>query len=37
MKTSTDLQVQKEKKVDPSHIMQIGMGFWGFENSFNRS
>ena len=28
MKTSTDVQVQKEKKVDPSHIMQIGMGFW---------
>ena len=28
MKTSTDVQVQKEKKVDPSHIMQVGMGFW---------
>jgi hypothetical protein len=28
MKTSTDVQVQKATKIDPSHIMQIGMGFW---------
>ena len=28
MKTSTDIQVQKETKIDPSHIMQVGMGFW---------
>jgi len=28
MKSSTAVQVQKGKKVDPSHIMQIGMGFW---------
>jgi len=27
MKTQTGTQVQEEKKVDPSHIMQIGMGF----------
>jgi len=28
MKTLTDIQVQQAQKVDPSHIMQIGMGFW---------
>lgn len=28
MKTSSDIQVQQEKIVDPSHIMQIGMGFF---------
>ena len=28
MKSLTDIQVQEAKKVDPSHIMQIGMGFW---------
>ena len=28
MKTISDIKVQEEKKVDPSHIMQIGMGFW---------
>ena len=28
MKTQTDIQVQEAQKVDPSHIMQIGMGFW---------
>ena len=27
MKTLNETQVQVEKKVDPSHIMQIGMGF----------
>lgn len=27
MKTKTGIQVQEEKKIDPSHIMQIGMGF----------
>jgi hypothetical protein len=27
MKTQTAVKVQEEKKVDPSHIMQIGMGF----------
>ena len=25
MKTLTDIQVQQAQKVDPSHIMQIGM------------
>jgi precorrin-6B methylase 2 len=29
MKTSSDVQVQKEKMVDPMHIMQTGMGFFG--------
>ena len=28
MKTISDIKVQEEKKVDPSHIMQIGMGFF---------
>ena len=28
MKTSTETKVQEKKKVDPSHIMQIGMGFF---------
>ena len=28
MKTLKEIQVQEAKKVDPSHIMQIGMGFW---------
>lgn len=28
MKTSKEIQVQEAQKVDPSHIMQIGMGFW---------
>jgi precorrin-6B methylase 2 len=28
MKTSSEIQVQESKKVDPSHIMQVGMGFW---------
>ena len=28
MKTLKDIQVQEAQKVDPSHIMQIGMGFW---------
>jgi hypothetical protein len=27
MKTQTGIQVQEEKKIDPSHIMQTGMGF----------
>ena len=29
MKTSSDVQVQKEKMVDPMHILQTGMGFFG--------
>lgn len=28
MKTLKEIQVKEEKKVDPMHIMQIGMGFW---------
>jgi len=28
MRTSPEIQVKDLKKVDPSHIMQIGMGFW---------
>jgi precorrin-6B methylase 2 len=28
MKTSSDVQVQQEKMVDPMHIMQMGMGFF---------
>ena len=28
MKNVKEIHVEKEKKVDPSHIMQIGMGFW---------
>jgi precorrin-6B methylase 2 len=28
MKALKEIQVQEEKKIDPSHIMQIGMGFW---------
>ena len=28
MKSLKEIQVQEVKKVDPSHIMQIGMGFW---------
>jgi precorrin-6B methylase 2 len=28
MKTSSEIQVQESQKVDPSHIMQVGMGFW---------
>lgn len=28
MKTSSDVQVQQEKMVDPMHIMQTGMGFF---------
>lgn len=28
MRTISDIKVQEEKKVDPSHIMQIGMGFF---------
>ena len=28
MKTLKEIQVQEAQKVDPSHIMQIGMGFW---------
>jgi hypothetical protein len=28
MKTLKEIQVEEAKKVDPSHIMQIGMGFW---------
>jgi hypothetical protein len=28
MKSLKEIQVQEAKKVDPSHIMQIGMGFW---------
>jgi hypothetical protein len=28
MKALKEIQVQEAKKVDPSHIMQIGMGFW---------
>jgi precorrin-6B methylase 2 len=28
MKTLKETQVQEAQKVDPSHIMQIGMGFW---------
>jgi hypothetical protein len=28
MKTLKDVQVQEAQKVDPSHIMQIGLGFW---------
>jgi precorrin-6B methylase 2 len=28
MKTLNDIQVQEAQKVDPAHIMQIGMGFW---------
>jgi precorrin-6B methylase 2 len=28
MKTSSDVQVQQEKMIDPMHIMQTGMGFF---------
>jgi hypothetical protein len=28
MKTSPEIQVKEAKKVDPSRILQIGMGFW---------
>lgn len=28
METLKDIKVKQEVKVDPSHIMQIGMGFW---------
>jgi hypothetical protein len=28
MKTLKEIQVQEATKIDPSHIMQIGMGFW---------
>jgi precorrin-6B methylase 2 len=28
MKNVKGIHVEEEKKVDPSHIMQIGMGFW---------
>jgi precorrin-6B methylase 2 len=28
MKTLKEINVQEAQKVDPSHIMQIGMGFW---------
>ena len=28
MKTLKDVQVEEAQKVDPSHIMQIGLGFW---------
>jgi hypothetical protein len=28
METSKDIKLQTTQKVDPSHIMQIGMGFW---------
>jgi precorrin-6B methylase 2 len=28
MKALKEIQVHEAKKVDPSHIMQIGMGFW---------
>jgi hypothetical protein len=28
MKTSPEIQVKESKTVDPSHIMQVGMGFW---------
>jgi hypothetical protein len=28
MKTQTDVKVQEAQKVDPSHIMQVGIGFW---------
>jgi precorrin-6B methylase 2 len=28
MKTVSDIHVLEEKKIDPSHIMQTGMGFW---------
>jgi hypothetical protein len=28
MENLKEIQVQEAKKVDPSHIMQIGMGFW---------
>ena len=27
MKSQTSIKVQEAKKVDPSHIMQTGMGF----------
>ena len=28
METLKNIQVEEAKKVDPSHIMQVGMGFW---------
>lgn len=28
METAKNIQVKEEKKVDPSNIMQVGMGFW---------
>jgi hypothetical protein len=28
MKTSTEIQVKETVKIDPSHILQVGMGFW---------
>jgi precorrin-6B methylase 2 len=28
MKNLKEIQVEEAKKVDPSHIMQVGMGFW---------
>ena len=28
METQKEIQVKQEKRVDPSHIMQVGMGFW---------
>lgn len=28
METLKDVQLKQAQKVDPSHIMQIGLGFW---------
>jgi len=28
METLKNIQLEQSKKVDPSHIMQVGMGFW---------
>jgi hypothetical protein len=28
MKTSSEIQVKESVKIDPSHILQVGMGFW---------